>query len=253
MICPEVTLCSRQVIELPRTNLPPGFVCAVNQSWWSGQWQSWSTRCAAPCPQSSGWTWRQRRGTLACNPTPRTRNSAARTASHAATTACWTTSLSATPRPLSSVSAAWLFYHFWGFCSHHSTRLARLLCSVRHRGPCQMSVLVVSSISANSFLGISSTPVLPQQCIRDSGHSAKSAGGRLQLNMRTPQTQQAKTTILVSHQSSAGLRTKTSSRVHNKWNMLEFVLRIAHYLKQNWNIYQSWHLLHKKEAICMYM
>ena len=33
---------------------------------------------------------------------------------------------------------------------------------------------------------IRSTPVLPQQHVKDPDHSAKSAGGRLQLNMHAP-------------------------------------------------------------------
>ena len=36
-----------------------------------------------------------------------------------------------------------------------------------------------------------STPMLPQWHIKDPGHSAKSAGGRLHLNMHTPLTQQS--------------------------------------------------------------
>ena len=43
-----------------------------------------------------------------------------------------------------------------------------------------------STFSADSYLGIRSTPVLPQLHVKDPGHSAKSAGGRLQLNMHTP-------------------------------------------------------------------
>ena len=35
-------------------------------------------------------------------------------------------------------------------------------------------------------LGICSTPVLPQQHVKDPGHSAKSVGGRLQLNTNAP-------------------------------------------------------------------
>ena len=38
------------------------------------------------------------------------------------------------------------------------------------------------SVSVLSHFGILSTPVLPQQHVKDPGHSAKSAGGRLQLN-----------------------------------------------------------------------
>ena len=39
---------------------------------------------------------------------------------------------------------------------------------------------------ADSHFGIRSTPVLPQWHVKDPGHSAKSAGGRLQLNTHTP-------------------------------------------------------------------
>ena len=35
----------------------------------------------------------------------------------------------------------------------------------------------------DSYFGIRSTPVLPQQHLKDPGHSAKSTGGRLQLNI----------------------------------------------------------------------
>ena len=43
-----------------------------------------------------------------------------------------------------------------------------------------------STFCADSYFGIHSTPVLPQQHVKDPGHSAKSAGGRLQLNTHTP-------------------------------------------------------------------
>ena len=43
-----------------------------------------------------------------------------------------------------------------------------------------------SAFCADSYFGIHSTPVLPQSHVKDPGHSAKSAGGRLQLNMHTP-------------------------------------------------------------------
>ena len=51
------------------------------------------------------------------------------------------------------------------------------------------------------LFGVRSTPVLPQWHIKDPGHSAKSAGGRLHLNMHTP----------VTHRSRSGL-TKPLSR-----------------------------------------
>ena len=43
-----------------------------------------------------------------------------------------------------------------------------------------------STFCADSYFGIHSTPVLPQQHVEDPVHSAKSAGGRLQLNTHTP-------------------------------------------------------------------
>ena len=43
-----------------------------------------------------------------------------------------------------------------------------------------------SAFCADSYFGIRCTPVLPQQHVKDPGHSAKSAGGRLQLNTHTP-------------------------------------------------------------------
>ena len=43
-----------------------------------------------------------------------------------------------------------------------------------------------STFCADSYFGIRSTPVLPQKHVKDLGHSAKSAGGRLQLNTHTP-------------------------------------------------------------------
>ena len=43
-----------------------------------------------------------------------------------------------------------------------------------------------STFCADSYFSIRSTPVLPQLHVKDPGHSAKSAGGRLQLNTHTP-------------------------------------------------------------------
>ena len=43
-----------------------------------------------------------------------------------------------------------------------------------------------STLCADSYFGICSTPVLPQKHVKDPGHSAKSAGGRLCLNTHTP-------------------------------------------------------------------
>ena len=43
-----------------------------------------------------------------------------------------------------------------------------------------------STFCADSYFGICSTPVLSQSHVKDPGHSAKSAGGRLQLNTHAP-------------------------------------------------------------------
>ena len=43
-----------------------------------------------------------------------------------------------------------------------------------------------STFCADSYFGIRSNPVLPQEHVKDPGHSAKTAGGRLQLNTHTP-------------------------------------------------------------------
>ena len=42
------------------------------------------------------------------------------------------------------------------------------------------------------LFGVRSTPVSPQWHVKDPGHSARSAGGRLHLNMHTPLTQQSR-------------------------------------------------------------
>ena len=42
------------------------------------------------------------------------------------------------------------------------------------------------------LIGVRSTPVLPQWHVKDLGHSAKSAGGRLHLNTHTPLTKRSR-------------------------------------------------------------
>ena len=52
------------------------------------------------------------------------------------------------------------------------------------------NLLITSpALLPTSYLGVCSTPVLLQWHVKDPGHSAKSAGGRLHLNMHTPLTQ----------------------------------------------------------------
>ena len=43
-----------------------------------------------------------------------------------------------------------------------------------------------SASCADSYFSTHSTPVLPQEHIKDPSHSTKSAGGRLQLNTHAP-------------------------------------------------------------------
>ena len=43
-----------------------------------------------------------------------------------------------------------------------------------------------STFCADSYFGIRSTLALPQEHVKDPGHSAKSAGSRLQLNTHIP-------------------------------------------------------------------
>ena len=62
------------------------------------------------------------------------------------------------------------------------------------------------------LFGVHYTPVLPQWHIKDPGHSAKSAGGRLHLNTHTPLTHRSRggLTMPMSRQS-VGIYQETSS------------------------------------------
>ena len=65
------------------------------------------------------------------------------------------------------------------------------------------------------LLGVRSTPVLPQWHVKDPGHSAKSAGGRLHLKTHTPLTQRSRSglTMLLSRH-----RVGTSLEAHSHAN-----------------------------------
>ena len=56
-----------------------------------------------------------------------------------------------------------------------------------------------SPVNCLSWLlyGVRSTPVLPQWHVKYPGHSAKSAGGRLHLNMQTPLTQRSRSGLTI--------------------------------------------------------
>ena len=62
------------------------------------------------------------------------------------------------------------------------------------------------------FFGVCSNPLLPQWHIKDPGHSAKSVGGRLHLNMYVPLTQQSQSGLtMLPSMHSVGTNPKTSS------------------------------------------
>ena len=54
------------------------------------------------------------------------------------------------------------------------------------------------------LLGVRSTPVLPQWHVKDLGHSAKSADGRLHLNTHTSLTKQSRSGLTILHTHSMG-------------------------------------------------
>ena len=61
-----------------------------------------------------------------------------------------------------------------------------------------------------TFEGVHSASVLPQWHVKDPGHSAKSADGRLHLNTYTPMTQQSRSelTMRLSRHSAGAYRCK---------------------------------------------
>ena len=62
------------------------------------------------------------------------------------------------------------------------------------------------------LFGVCSTPVLPQWRLKDPSHSAKSAGGRLQLNTHTPLTQRSRSGLTMPlSRHSDGTYQETSS------------------------------------------
>ena len=54
-----------------------------------------------------------------------------------------------------------------------------------------------STLCADSLFSVRSIPVLPQWHVKDRGHSAKSADGRLHLNTHTPLTQRSQSWLTV--------------------------------------------------------
>ena len=83
--------------------------------------------------------------------------------------------------------------------------------------------------------GVRSTPVLPQWHIKDPGHSAKSAGGRLHLNTHIPVTQQSRSVLamLLSRHSVGPVR---------KWAHTQFLREhLVTVISARWaNVDWSW-------------
>ena len=77
------------------------------------------------------------------------------------------------------------------------------------------------------LFGVRSTPVLPQWQVKDPDHSAKSAGGRLHLNTRTPLTQRIRSGLTMplsrhsvgelTRNSSGNTRSQLSQRAEPLW------------------------------------
>ena len=69
-----------------------------------------------------------------------------------------------------------------------------------------------STLCADSYSVSVPTPVLPPWRVKDPGHSAKSAGGRLDLNMHTPWTQRSSSGLTMPlFRYSVGTYQETSS------------------------------------------
>ena len=71
------------------------------------------------------------------------------------------------------------------------------------------------NFACRHFFGVRSTHVLLQWHVKDPGHSAKSAGGRLHLNIHTPLTQQSRSGVVTMPLSWQSVETypETSSHV----------------------------------------
>ena len=69
------------------------------------------------------------------------------------------------------------------------------------------------TLYVDSFIGVRSTPVLPQGHVKDPSHFAKSAGDRLHLNAHTPLTQRSRSGLTMPlSRHSEGTYQKTSSQ-----------------------------------------
>ena len=85
-----------------------------------------------------------------------------------------------------------------------------------------------STSCADSLSGVRSTPVLSQWHIKDPGHSAKSAGGRLHLNTHTPSTNRSRSGLTIplsrhsaeTYQETSSHATRKGTRGHSRLSSL---------------------------------
>ena len=102
------------------------------------------------------------------------------------------------------------------------------------------------------LIGVHFTPVLPQWHVRDPGHSAKSACGRLHLNMHTPLTHRSQSglTMLLSWQS-VGFCQKISSHTTHQEHFVTVVSARRATVDCSWPKEWNWcvlaHLNYKKK------
>ena len=81
------------------------------------------------------------------------------------------------------------------------------------------------------LFSVRSTPVLPQWHVKDPGHSVKSAGGRLHLNMHTPLIQRSQSGLTMPlSRHCVGTYQETSSHISHQETLSHSCLRsLSHY------------------------
>ena len=103
---------------------------------------------------------------------------------------------------------------------HSSVNRAPDSCSEGHsfriRQKLRENFLLQTQLSLLLF-DVRSVPVLPQWHVKDTGHSAKSASGRIRLNMHTPLTQRSRSvlTIYVKTYQGNELKRNSSENAHS--------------------------------------
>ena len=126
-----------------------------------------------------------------------------------------------------------IFIYYWLLISRGSdSSLSRAPdswsqgCGFDTRKKRQENFLVLSYFLCWLLFGVRSIPVQPQCHVTDCGHSAKSAGGRLHLNMHTPFTKRSRNGLIMFfwHSAVESLR-KTNSRTTGQGTLVYSRLR----------------------------